>query len=67
MVYQKQVVANAQALAQGMIDEGYRVVAGGTDTHVMLVDVFSKGVRGKEAEAALDRSAHYRQQKHYPI
>ena len=54
--YQKQVVANARALAQGMIDEGYRVVSGGTDTHLMLVDVFSKGVRGKEAEAALDRA-----------
>src|SRR5271169_624603 len=52
--YQKQVVTNARALAQGMMDEGYRVVSGGTDTHVMLVDVFSKGVRGKEAEAALD-------------
>jgi len=54
--YQKQVVANARTLAQGMIDEGFRVVSGGTDTHVMLVDVFSKGVRGKEAEAALDRA-----------
>ncbi len=54
--YQKQVVANAKALAQGMADEGYRVVSGGTDTHVLLVDVFSKGVRGKEAEAALDRA-----------
>ncbi|HKW99428.1 MAG TPA: serine hydroxymethyltransferase [Bryobacteraceae bacterium] len=56
VAYQKQVVANARALAAGMIDEGYRVVSGGTDTHVMLVDVFSKGVRGKEAEAALDRA-----------
>lgn len=56
VTYQKQVVANAKALAQGMIDEGYRVVSGGTDTHVMLVDVFSKGVRGKEAEASLDRA-----------
>jgi len=56
VAYQKQVVANARALAQGMIEEGYRVVSGGTDTHVMLVDVFSKGVRGKEAEAALDRA-----------
>ncbi len=56
VAYQKQVVANARALAQGMIDEGYRVVSGGTDTHVMLVDVFSKGVRGKEAEASLDRA-----------
>src|SRR5205085_482794 len=56
VAYQKQVVANARALAQGMIDAGYRVVSGGTDTHVMLVDVFSKGLRGKEAEQALDRA-----------
>jgi glycine hydroxymethyltransferase len=52
--YQQQVIANAKTLAQGMMDEGYRVVSGGTDTHVMLVDCFSKGVRGKEAEKALD-------------
>jgi glycine hydroxymethyltransferase len=56
IAYQKQVVSNARTLAQGMIDEGYRVVSSGTDTHVMLVDVFSKGIRGKEAEAALDRA-----------
>ena len=56
VAYQKQVVANARTMAQGMMDEGYRVVSGGTDTHVMLVDVFSKGVRGKEAEASLDRA-----------
>jgi glycine hydroxymethyltransferase len=54
--YQKQVVANARALAQTLMDAGFRVVSGGTDTHLMLVDVFSKGVRGKEAEQALDRS-----------
>jgi glycine hydroxymethyltransferase len=54
--YQKQVVANARALAQGMIDEGFRVVAGGTDTHLMLVDVFSKGVRGRDAETGLDKA-----------
>jgi glycine hydroxymethyltransferase len=52
--YQRQVIANAQVLAKGMLDEGFRVVSGGTDTHVMLVDCFSKGVRGKEAEKALD-------------
>jgi glycine hydroxymethyltransferase len=52
--YQRQVILNAQILAQGMIDEGFRVVSGGTDTHVMLVDCFSKGVRGKDAEKALD-------------
>ena len=54
--YQKQVVANAQALAQALMDAGFRVVSGGTDTHLMLVDVFSKGLRGKEAEQALDRA-----------
>jgi glycine hydroxymethyltransferase len=54
--YARQVVANAQALAAGMAEEGFRVVSGGTDTHVMLVDVFSKGVRGKDAELWLDRS-----------
>ena len=54
--YQKQVIANAQALAAGMREEGFRVVSGGTDTHLLLVDVFSKGVRGKEAESALDRA-----------
>jgi glycine hydroxymethyltransferase len=54
--YQEQVVKNAKALAKGMVDNGFRVVSGGTDTHVMLVDVFSKGVRGKEAEQSLDRA-----------
>ncbi len=54
--YQKRVAANARALAQSLIDAGFRVVSGGTDTHLMLVDVFSKGVRGKEAEQALDRA-----------
>jgi glycine hydroxymethyltransferase len=54
--YQKQVVANARALAQSLVDEGFRIVSGGTDTHLMLLDVFSKGLRGKEAEQALDRA-----------
>jgi glycine hydroxymethyltransferase len=54
--YQKQVLANAKALAAGLQEHGCRVVSGGTDTHVMLVDVFAKGVRGKEAEAALDHA-----------
>jgi glycine hydroxymethyltransferase len=55
-VYQEQVIRNAQALAAGLQDAGCRVISGGTDTHLMLVDVFAKGVRGKEAEAALDRA-----------
>src|SRR6516164_5728186 len=54
--YQKQVLANAQTLSAALADVGFRVVSGGTDNHLMLVDVFSKGVRGKEAEQALDRA-----------
>ncbi len=52
--YQQRVIANASALAAGLQEFGCRVVSGGTDTHVMLVDVFAKGVKGKEAEKALD-------------
>jgi len=52
--YQKQVVANARTLAQSLMDQGFRIVSGGTDTHLMLLDVFSKGLRGKEAEKGLD-------------
>ncbi|MFN7924947.1 MAG: serine hydroxymethyltransferase [Bryobacteraceae bacterium] len=54
--YQQQVKLNAAALAQSLVDAGFRVVSGGTDTHLLLLDVFSKGVRGKEAEAALDHA-----------
>ena len=57
VAYQKRVLANARALAETLADAGFRVVSGGTDTHVMLLDVFSKGVRGKDAEQALDRAA----------
>jgi glycine hydroxymethyltransferase len=51
--YAQQVVANAQALAQKMVAEGFRVISGGTDTHLFLMDVFSKGILGSEAELAL--------------
>jgi len=54
--YSKQVVANARALSEALQQLGYRIVSGGTDTHLMLVDVFAKGVRGKEAELALDEA-----------
>ncbi|NWF83554.1 MAG: serine hydroxymethyltransferase [Bryobacteraceae bacterium] len=54
--YQKQVVANAKALAAGLSSAGYRIVSGGTDSHVFLLDVFSKGLRGREAEKALDEA-----------
>jgi glycine hydroxymethyltransferase len=52
-VYAKQVVANAKVLAQALAAEGYRIISGGTDTHLMLVDVFQKGILGSEAEHAL--------------
>src|SRR6516164_5572320 len=51
--YARQIVANAKVLAHTLADEGFRVVSGGTDTHLMLVDVFSKGMLGSEAENAL--------------
>jgi glycine hydroxymethyltransferase len=51
--YQKQIVANAKRLANALSSAGFRLVSGGTDNHLMLVDVFSKGITGKVAEAAL--------------
>lgn len=52
--YQQQVLVNAKALAQGLMDRGYKIVSGGTDTHLMLVNLTNKGITGKEADAALD-------------
>jgi glycine hydroxymethyltransferase len=54
--YQKQIVANAKRLASALSAEGFRLVSGGTDNHLMLVDVFSKGITGKTAEAALGKA-----------
>ncbi len=54
--YQQQVVNNAKALAQSLQQEGFRVVSGGTDSHMFLIDVFAKGVKGKDAEKALDQA-----------
>ena len=54
--YQQQIVANAARLAAALEGAGFRLVSGGTDNHLMLVDVFSKGLTGKVAEAALDRA-----------
>jgi glycine hydroxymethyltransferase len=54
--YARQVVANAKALAQKMVDEGFRVISGGTDTHLFLMDVFSRGMLGSEAESALGQA-----------
>src|SRR3954454_3167581 len=54
--YQKQIVANARRLAAGLTAAGFRLVSGGTDNHLMLVDVFSKGITGKVGEAALGKA-----------
>jgi glycine hydroxymethyltransferase len=54
--YQRQIVANAQRLAASISSHGFRLVSGGTDNHLMLVDVFSKGLTGKVAEAALGKA-----------
>jgi glycine hydroxymethyltransferase len=54
--YQKQVVENAKVLAEAMVDQGFAIVSGGTDTHLMLVDLRPKGLTGKEAEKSLDKA-----------
>src|SRR5271163_119876 len=54
--YQKQVVANARALAAGLAKLGFRIVTGGTDNHLFLVDMHSRGITGRDAELALERS-----------
>ena len=51
--YARQIVANAKVLAETLAGEGFRIISGGTDTHLMLVDVFSQGMLGSEAEKAL--------------
>jgi len=51
--YAQQIVANAKVLAAALAEEGYRIISGGTDTHLILIDVFQKGILGSEAEHAL--------------
>jgi glycine hydroxymethyltransferase len=52
-VYARQIIANAKVLAEELAQSGYRIISGGTDTHLILVDVFQKGILGSEAEHAL--------------
>jgi len=54
-IYQRQIVANARALAEGLIKRGFQLISGGTDNHLMLVDLSNRNITGKEAETALDR------------
>lgn len=53
--YANQVVANARALAKALMEDGYKIVSGGTDSHVLIIDLRSKGVTGKEAQEWLDK------------
>ena len=55
--YQKQIIKNAQAMVDELKNQGFRIVSGGTDNHLMLVDLTAKGVTGKDAQEALDRAA----------
>jgi glycine hydroxymethyltransferase len=55
--YQQQILKNAQAMSDELKNQGFRLVSGGTDNHLMLVDLTAKGVSGKEAQEALDRAA----------
>src|SRR5512143_3782528 len=55
--YARQIVSNAKVLAETLAADGFRIISGGTDTHLMLVDVFSKGMLGSEAEKALGEAA----------
>ena len=55
-MYQQQVVSNAQAMADSFIQRGYKIVSGGTDNHLFLVDLIDKDITGKEADAALGRA-----------
>ncbi len=52
--YQKQIISNAKALADGLLENGFRLVSGGTDNHLILIDVRTKGLTGKKAEALLE-------------
>jgi glycine hydroxymethyltransferase len=54
--YARQIVANAKVLAEALAEGGFRIISGGTDTHLMLVDVFQKGILGSEAEFALGQA-----------
>ena len=64
-VYQKNIVDNAQALCKGLMSRDIKIVSGGTDNHLMLVDLTPYGLTGKAVEKLLD-AAHHRQQEHHP-
>jgi glycine hydroxymethyltransferase len=55
-IYSERVIANAKVLSDTLIKRGFRVVSGGTDNHLMLVDVYSRGITGKDAQTALEKA-----------
>ena len=55
-MYQQRVIDNAKTLSEELISQGFRIISGGTDNHLMLVDLTGKGVTGKETEEALDKA-----------
>ncbi|MEN9524678.1 MAG: hypothetical protein RL447_1298 [Bacteroidota bacterium] len=55
-VYGKQVISNAQAMAKAFVDRGYQLISGGTDNHLMLIDLRNKGITGKKAQESLDKA-----------
>ncbi len=64
--YQAQVIANAQRMASTLTGRGLRIVSGRTESHLFLVDLRAKRVTGKDAEAALGKAPHHRQQERHP-
>ena len=64
--YASNIVVNARALAAALAGEGFRIVSGGTDNHLLLVDLRPFGVTGKVAQEALDRAGHHVQQERDP-
>ena len=65
--YARQVVANAKVLAQTLADEGFHIVSGGTDTHLMLINVFAKGMLGIGSRERAARSRHHGEQERDPV
>jgi glycine hydroxymethyltransferase len=62
--YQQQVINNAQAMAKALMDAGFALVSGGTDNHLMLVDLTNKDITGKDAEIAPGQGRDHREQEH---
>ena len=65
--YQRQIVANAHALAEALMARGHRLVSGGTDTHLMLVDLTARGITGKDAQEGARPRVDHRQQERHPV